>query len=159
MTCQEGQKLPFDIVSYRIIFYKQSIAGANELTKNLKKSIMELLNSLNRTNNPVQDAISRRSSLGLRLKTPLVKLVNLKDLNSYILKMFKAEGILYGEDIKKLNLERMKLKYSLGKNSLEKIVKLILDNDLYTNVEELQDFILRYRLGTNKTYKEISRGY
>lgn len=159
MTCQKGESLPFDIANYRVIFYEQSIQGAKELSQILNKSIHELLATLNQTNNPVQDVVSRRSSLGLRKKIPIVKLVNIRDLNKSLIEMFRSENIVENEDLRKIDLEFLSTKYNLGKASKEKLVKIMLDHDLYDDSKPLQEFVIKHRLHTTKTYKQIARSW
>ena len=69
--------------------------------------------------------------------------------------MFQSEGIITNEDIKRINLVQVKEKYKLGKASLEKLVKLILDNDLYEDAQEIQNFILKNKLSTYKAHEEV----
>jgi len=157
MTCQKGENLPFDIANYRVIFYEQSIQGAKELSEILNKAIHELLATLNQTNNPVQDVVSRRSALGFRKKLPIVKLVNIRDLNKSLIDMFRAENIVESEDLRRIDLEILSSKYNLGKAAKEKLVKIILDHDLYDDSKALQDFVIKHRIYTTKTYRELGR--
>lgn len=159
MTCQKSEELPFDIASYRVLFYEQSLQGGKDLSEILGNSISDLLDTLNQTNNPIQEVISQRSVINLHHKFPIFKLVNPKDLNANLLRMFESENIVYSDDLKKIDFARIKEKYALGKRSLEKLVKLVLDNNLYDGPKEIQRFILENKLNTNKTYKEISRGW
>lgn len=73
--------------------------------------------------------------------------------------MFDKENIVYEDDLRRLNLSKIKDQYRLGKVSLEKLVKLILDNELYEDPREIQEFVIKNKLNTNKSYKEITRGY
>lgn len=53
------------------------------------------------------------------------------------MKMLKSENIVYADELQKLDLKEPKVKYSPGKTSLERLVKLLLDRNLYDNVKEL----------------------
>lgn len=61
MTARAQDDVPFDIASYRVVFYEQSIAGADRLKRDLDKAVKELLTSLQRTNNPVQEMLASKS--------------------------------------------------------------------------------------------------
>jgi hypothetical protein len=52
MTAQSVTDVPFDIGNYRVILYEQSIGGAKPLAEKLRAAIGELLQALDRTNNP-----------------------------------------------------------------------------------------------------------
>jgi hypothetical protein len=159
MTCQRGETLPFDIGNYRVLFYEQSISGAEALKTDLNKAIVELISSLNQTNNPVQDVVSRRSALGIRKRLPIVKLVNIRDIGRPLLDAFQKEKILDTEDLRSINLEQFAKKYDLKRSALDKLVKIMLDHDLYSDPESIQAFVVTNRLHTVKTWKEQNRGY
>lgn len=88
LTAQNGNDVPFDIQSYRVIFYEQSIAGRDKLLKKLDLAIKELLN-LNPprdTNNPIRDALYERKLIIQHLSHPVLS----KPLIKQLIKLHKA---------------------------------------------------------------------
>src|SRR5579862_7687682 len=118
MTAQSTDDVPFDIASYRVIFYSQSIGGCKDLTKKLDIAIKELLAALDRTNNPFQEVLATRSGLRAKGKTPLVKALNLARLVK-LKDFFTKKGIVYLEDLPRLNLEELIDSSELGKTSVQ----------------------------------------
>jgi hypothetical protein len=114
---------------------------------------------LNQTNNPVQDVVSRRSTLGIRKRLPIVKLVNIRDIGRPLLDAFQREKILDTEDLRSIDLEQFALKYDLKRSALDKLVKIMLDHELYIDPKSIQDFVVKNKLYTVKTWKEQNRGY
>jgi hypothetical protein len=55
MTALQGEKLPFDIRSYRVIFYRRTASGRLSLAKKLKRTIKEITTLSNKPNNPAQE--------------------------------------------------------------------------------------------------------
>lgn len=149
MTSQSIEDVPFDIANYRVILYKQSITGAKELRSKLDLSITELLKALDQTNNPLQEALSGRSALGKRRKTPLVKYIDVNNLPKKMRDWLQENGITYAEDVNKIDLDAMANTQGLGQTSLGKFLSQVLQHDLYDDANKLQKVILEHgiRLG------------
>lgn len=144
MTAQSISDVPFDIANYRVILYEQSISGAKELRKKLGEAITELLKALDQTNNPLQEAMSRRSALGKPRKTPLVKYVDVNHLPKQMRDWLQKNGINYAEDVNRIDLEELANTEGIGKTSLGKFLSQVLQHDLYDDAEKLQSVVLRH---------------
>ncbi len=155
MTAQSMSDVPFDIANYRVLFYEQSISGSKKLANELEKAIHELLAALDRTNNPLQEVLSQRSTLGVRRKTPLAKYVNLADLPARLRQWLSQENVVYAEDVANIDVAKMAETPGLGKVALGKFFAAILEHDLYPNGQALQDVIVKYSIKT----RPDSRGY
>ncbi len=148
MTSQNKGDVPFDISNYRIIFYEQSILGSKKLFRDLDHAIKELLKSLLNTNNPVQEVLSNRSIIGLRKRIPIMSVISPKRTYNQIRQLIIKENIQYVDELKRLNLEGIKRKYKMGPIIMGTLVRVMLDNDAYDDLSELQKFILKYNLDT-----------
>lgn len=148
MTSQHKSDVPFDIANYRIIFYEQTISGSKEFLSKLDAAIKEMLKSLDQTNNPVQEVLSNRSMIGAKKNVPLIKVLNYGTLPSRVRKMIEEEGVIYAEEMKELNLEELKVKHRLGRDSLGALVAALLKYDLYHDIKQLNDLASKYRLDT-----------
>lgn len=155
MTAQSMDDVPFDIANYRVLIYEQSISGSKKLALELENAIHELLAALDRTNNPLQEVLSQRSTLGVRRKAPLAKYINLSDLPARLRQWLTAENIVYAEDVASIDVQKMAETPGLGKVALGKFFAAILEHDLYPNGQALQDVIVQYGIKT----KPDSRGY
>lgn len=144
MTAQSINDVPFDIANYRVILYEQSITGAKSLKKKLASSITELLKALDQTNNPLQEAISGRSALGKRRKTPLVKYVDVNNLPKKMREWLHENGINYAEDVNRIDLEQMASTNGLGETSLGRFLSQVVQHDLYDDAEKLQSVVLKH---------------
>lgn len=118
MTAQSRGDVPFDIASYRVIFYEHTLNGCKKLTEKLDMAIKELLVALDRTNNPFQEILAARGGLRIKGKTPLIKAIPWDAVSIQLRRVFLDEGIIYLEDIKTLNLEDLMQKEGFGKDSL-----------------------------------------
>ena len=145
MTAQSEADVPFDIANYRVLMYEQSISGAKKLKKKLNAAITELLAALDQTNNPLQEAISHRSSLlGGRKRAPLVKYVNIPDLPWQMREWLQKNNIVYADDVNAINLEELVNTDGIGKTALGKFLASVVENDLYDDAPELQRIIVEY---------------
>jgi hypothetical protein len=144
MTAQSINDVPFDVANYRVILYQQSIAGARELKRKLGEAIRELLKALDQTNNPLQEAMSRRSALGKHRKTPLVKYVDVNSLPKRMRDWLQENGISYAEDVNNIDLEALANTEGLGQTSLGKFLSQVLQHDLYDDAEKLQAVVLKH---------------
>lgn len=80
MTAQNKNDIPFDINSYRVIFYEQSITGRDELLEKLDLVIKDLLNTPRHINNPVRDAMNERELIIQHLTHPVLDKPKIKQL-------------------------------------------------------------------------------
>lgn len=146
MTAQSMSDVPFDIRNYRVLIYEQTISGSKELAETLNKAIQELLTALDRTNNPVQEALSGRSNLGKRKQEPLIKYVDLNHTAWRLRKWLSEHGVIYAEDVNKIDLEAIANTPGIGKDSLSRFFSEVVQHDLYDDGQKLQDFLVRNRI-------------
>lgn len=146
MTAQSQDDVPFDIASYRVIFYEQSIAGAGRLKSDLDKAVKELLTSLERTNNPVQEMLASKSTLGAKRKTPLHELIHLNQIPSRAREFFRHENIVFIEDLAGYDLEEVKKKYALGQASLEVVAYAMIKNHDPEVIGRAQQFVMKHNV-------------
>lgn len=156
MTAQAKEDVPFDIASYRVIFYDQSIAGAERLRTSLGDAIKELLRSLERTNNPVQEALGGVPLLSRAARTPLFTALDPSDSTSRIRDFLRAESINYLDQLRNLDLERVERQYGFGRISLAKLVAVLVDYNLFDDTEWLNQFVMRRGLRPNQ-YRQANR--
>lgn len=148
MTAQSLTDVPFDIANYRVLIYEQTIAGSKKLSRDLERAIQELLAALDRTNNPLQEVLSQRATLGSRQKIPLAKYINLSDLPARLRDWLNEQGIAYADDIRKIDVRKMAETPGLGKVALGKFFAALLEHDLYPDGKALQDVIVEYGIRT-----------
>lgn len=146
MTAQSREDVPFDIANYRVIFYNQSISGSKELFHKMDEAIKELVTALDRTSNPLQEVVAARGGIRGRGKTPLFKVVDVRDFTSEVKKLLASKKIVYLEDLRNIKLEDIASRPGFGNTSKMQICRMLVDFDLYENVEELQEFILKHHL-------------
>jgi hypothetical protein len=148
MTAQSRDDVPFDIASYRVIFYSQSIIGCRDLFKKMDEAIRELVTALDRTNNPFQEVIAQRGGLRTHTKTPLVKVVNFVKLSGPLKEFLASKKIIYVEDLRSIDLEEVANRPGFGSSSKEQLCSLLLHLDSYDNAEKVHAFILKNHLDT-----------
>lgn len=146
MTAQSIDGVPFDIASYRVIVYEQSISGSSKLKTKLTRAIQELLAALDQTNNPLQEALSSRSMLGKKQKTPLVKYVDVNDLPIRMREWLREHGIAYAEDVNRINLQELANTPGLGRTALGKFLSKVVEHDLFDDADALQRVIIEHRI-------------
>jgi hypothetical protein len=149
MTCQNRDDVPFDIANYRVIFYKQTISGSKDLMGKLDLAIKELLKYLDRTNNPVQEALLNRFAVGIKKRTPLVQIVDAAKFPKRLRDCLQTENIIYADELVGIDLNKIKAKYGLGKASLDALVGVMLDNGLYDDIHQLNKFVMENRLSVS----------
>ena len=155
MTSQGLADVPFDIANYRVLIYEQSIAGSKKLAAELGKAIQELLAALDRTNNPLQEALAHRSPMGVPKKAPLAKYVNLAGLPGRMREWLIKQNVTYADDVAKIDLRALAEEPGLGKVALGKFFAAIMEHDLHPDANGLHEVILRYGIKT----KPNSSGY
>ena len=153
MTAQAIADVPFDIRSYRVLIYQQNIMGSRKLADDLDKAIKELLAALDRTSNPVQEAVSSRSSMGLKRKTPLVKYVDVTGLPKQMRDWLSTHKIVYAEDVAGVDLHALAETPGIGQDSLGRFMRQIIEHDLYPDAQVLNDVMLKYRISSKPGYK------
>jgi hypothetical protein len=119
MTSQSNEDVPFDIASYRVIFYEQSINGSKELTGKLDAAIKELLKSLDQTNNPVQEVLSSRLAIGVKRLQEQTPAKGFEWLHSDA-ELARIEGKVKGKDIWIISPD---LHYDLIKRNFQTLTK------------------------------------
>lgn len=142
MTAQKKEDVPFDIASYRVIFYDHTLKGCKKLQISLDKAIKELLVVLDRTNNPFQEVIAARGITRIKGKTPLIKTIEWRRLSPRLKSLFEKEKIIYLEDIRKLNLMKLMSEEGFGKESLAQLCTIILEHELYDDLGSLHKLIV-----------------
>ncbi|MDL1864307.1 hypothetical protein FBQ90_03735 [Betaproteobacteria bacterium PRO5] len=142
MTSQALHDVPFDIANYRVLLYEQSIKGSKKLALDLERAIKDLLAALDRTNNPLQDALTHRTPIGIRKKTPLAKYIDIADLPAPLRRWLHNNNVIYTEDIAKIDVRSMADVPGLGRISLGKFFGALLKHDLYPDGQALQDVIV-----------------
>src|ERR1044072_158016 len=115
MTAQSLKDVPFDIASYRVIFYEHTLNGSKELARKLDLAIKELIAALDRTNNPFQEVLAARGGSRIKQKTPLIKLVNYPNLTKPLRDFFQERGIMYAEDLLKIDIKSLIGKPGFGR--------------------------------------------
>lgn len=153
MTAQTLRDVPFDIRSYRVLIYEQTISGSRQLADDLDKAIKELLAAMDRTSNPVQEAVASRSPIGSRRKTPLLKYVDVALLPSQMQHWLRANNIVYVEDVASIDLERLANSEGIGKESLGQFLRQVVKHDLYPDVQALNAVVLRHRVSMTPDYR------
>lgn len=148
MTAQSMADVPFDIANYRVLVYEQSIAGSKKLAAELEKAIRELLAALDRTNNPLQEALAHRSPIGVRKKALLAKYVNLADLPGRMREWLIKHNVIYADDVARIDLRALAEEPGLGKVALGKFFAAILEHELHPDSEAMHEVILRYGIKT-----------
>lgn len=142
MTAQSMSDVPFDISNYRVLLYEQSIAGSRKFAVSLDAAIKELVTALDRTNNPIQEVLSGRSAVGQKTKEPLIKYVDLTLLPWRMRQYLRDHGVVYAEDVNKINLNDLRETKGIGKTSLGYFFSAVLRHNLYTDTIALQQFLL-----------------
>ena len=148
MTSQTLNDVPFDIANYRVLIYEQSAKGRKKLASDLERAIKDLLAALDRTNNPLQDALAHRTPIGIRKKTPLAKFVDIADLPAAIRRWLSDHNVIYAEDVATIDIREMADTPGLGKISLGKFFGALLEHDLYPDGRALQEVIVQRGIKT-----------
>lgn len=135
--------MPFDIQSYRVILYEHTLKGCSQLKAELEKAIKELLQALDRTNNPFQDIVSRRHSVSDSRKVPITSLCDFSNLPEKFRLWLIEKKIRYSEDFTNELLEELYTTPGIGKSTIAKLCKILMNSQTYPDIEYLHDFVLR----------------
>ncbi len=135
---------------YRVIFYKQSIAGSRKLEERLDAAIKELLQALDRTNNPFQEVAATRVQFRKTEKVPLIKYINFASMHWRGRQYLSENGITTVADLARLDLDHMAATPGVGRAALEVLVSGLLEHDLYEDGQKLQAFAIKHRLNVTK---------
>lgn len=154
MTSKSLDYVPFDIANYRIILYEHTLNGCRQLKKDLDRAIKELLEALDRTNNPFQEVVSTRGYRFSKGKTPLAKLIDFSDLPNKILNYFTKNKIRYKEDLRNEHLEELMATPGIGRTMMSRLCTVLMQRDIFDDVDFLHDFVVKHRLDATGT-----RGY
>lgn len=139
MTCQKNEILPFDISTYRVIFYEQNINGGKTLADSLGKAIKELLSNHFEANNPVQELMTFQKHKPLKI--PLTSAINYSSLTKAVQRYLFSHKITYTTDVHKIDFYDLKNSRGIAREGLSRLVKELLDNNLYDNPDFLKGFI------------------
>lgn len=148
MTAQSHDDVPFDIASYRVVFYEHTLNGSRELAKKLDLAIKELLAALNRTNNPFQEVAASRGGFRVKGKTPLFKAVDLRALSKPVRDFLNENKIIYLEDLKSVDLQELYDRPGFGSSSMGQLCSILLEHELYEDVDTFHRFIVDHRVDT-----------
>jgi len=146
MTAQSKEDVPFDIAAYRVIFYEHTLNGCKKLKEQLDLAIKELLVALNRTSNPFQEVIASRGGFRVKGRTPIINEIPFKSLSMPLKNLFDNEKILYLEEIKRLDLNEIITIDGFGPESLKQLCTIISKFELYDNVKEFHDFVIKNKI-------------
>lgn len=152
MTCQRVEEVPFDIGNYRVILYDQTIAGSKKLAEQLTAAIRELLAALDRTNNPVQSVLGGRAGAHFRRRAPLFRVVDIAVLAQPLRLLLEEKGILYVDELGKLDLEEIAAREGFGADSLSQLALLIRELDVYSDAEAFQRFLTENNVRLSRYY-------
>lgn len=144
MVAQSISDVPFDIANYRVLIYEQSISGSKKFKSSLTSAIQELQKALDQTNNPLQEALSSRSTLGKRKQIPLVKYIDVSDLPWQMREWLQENNIVYAEDVNDIDLEELVKTNGIGKTALGKFLSSVVEHDLYEDGKELQRIVVAH---------------
>lgn len=153
MTSQSLSDVPFDVRSYRVLIYEQTLTGCRKLAEDLEKALRELLAALDRTSNPVQEVVTSRSPLKLRQKTPLVKYMDFMDLPKKMRDWLQDNNIIYAEDVANIDLAALAETPGIGSESLGRFIRQIMQHDLYPDAEALNAVMLKHRISSKPGYR------
>ncbi len=153
MTAQSLTDVPFDVRSYRVLLYEQTLTGCRKLAVDLGKAIQELLVALDRTSNPVQEVVTLRSPLGLRRKTPLIKYVDVVNLPKPMREWLVRHNIVYAEDVPRIDLRELAETPGIGKDSLGRFIRQIMKHDLHPDSQALHEVVVNHRVSLTPDYK------
>lgn len=152
MTCQRVEDVPFDIGNYRVILYEQTIAGSKKLAERLTAAIQELLAALDRTNNPVQSVLGGRAGAHFLRRVPLFRVVDITVLTRPLRLLLEEKGILYVDELGKLDLEEIATRKGFGADSLSQLALLIRELDIYSDAEAFQRFLTENNIRLSRYY-------
>lgn len=147
MTAQSLKDVPFDIASYRVIEYEQTISGAEKLADDLARSIDALMATLERTNNPVQDALHGRSIRVATLRQPIISTVRLSSISTPLRRFIEEKRLKYVDELFTFDWSELLQAEGLGKTSVEQFLYVLLKlNPTEAQIEQINDFALEHRL-------------
>lgn len=141
MTAQSREDVPFDIASYRVIFYEHSLRGCDKLKTQLDLALKELVTAMHRTNNPFQEVLAFRGGIRPSGKQLLIKAVNTYALSRALKELIQEKNILYLEDLRKLELDQLLHRPGFGRGSLAQLCSILLDHDLFDDPVAMNRFI------------------
>lgn len=140
--CEEGTKLPFDIIDQRTIFYKNDMLGVSELSSKLKNMIEETIKIDENRDNPIYNAAKAKIYQETIINNPD------KNLEKYLLERFdKLETKLEGR-IPKTYSGKATYKYTENFDIKIKVLAEDLDFDK-------ENFYLEFKAGIEKKLFEL----
>jgi hypothetical protein len=146
MTAQSRDDVPFDIASYRVIFYDHTLRGCDKLRSQLDLAVKELVTALHRTNNPFQEVVASRGGMRQTGRQLLIKAVNTYHLTRALKDLIKERNILYLDDLRNIELPELLKRPGFGKTSLSQLCSVLLRYDLFEEPEWINSFIVENAL-------------
>ncbi len=153
MTTQSLADVPFDIRSYRVLVYEQTLTGCRKLGRDLDQALKELLVVMDRTSNPVQEVVSARSLIGLRKRTPIVKHIDVVNLPKPMREWLERNNIVYAEDVAAIDLHALAETPGIGEESLGRFIRQVMKHDLHPDGKALNEVVVKHRISTSPGYK------
>ena len=147
MTSQSADDIPFDIASYRVVLYEQTIAGSKALAEKLEAAIKELLAALDRTNNPVQSVLAERAALHFKRRLPLVRVADVATFTPGFKRLIEEEGIIYLDELAELDLEEVAARPGFGPDSFRQLAFLVTRLDSAVDLEQVYKILTRRNVG------------
>jgi len=151
MTSQRIEDVPFDIANYRVLIYKQSLVGFRTLSRNLSRAIAELLAALDRTNNPLQEALAHRGVGRHGSNIPLARAVRFAELPTKLVEFLEAHRVVYKSDLTLHLLEQMAQVPGVGFKALSLFCTGLVHSSDYDDLPFLHQFVAKHRLDTTGT--------
>jgi len=137
--CEEGTKLPFDIIDQRTIFYKNDMLGVKELTQNLKNMIEETMKTNENRDNPIYNAAKTKIYQEAIINDPA------KNFEKYLLERFdKLESKFLGYVPKSYN-DRTNYIYTEDFD-----INIKVPNDF-----ENENFYIEFRIAIERFYNKL----
>ncbi|WP_051412254.1 hypothetical protein [Halonatronum saccharophilum] len=137
--CEEGTKLPFDIIDQRTIFFKNDMLGVDELTKNLKAMIEESMKNEEHRDNPIYNSAKTKIYQDVIINDPK------KGLEKYLLERFDNLESKILDYMPKLNKKNIDFKYKENFN-----LKIKVPDDF-----NKESFYLEFKNGVESEFSQL----
>ncbi|MBA3028936.1 MAG: hypothetical protein FP814_05435 [Desulfobacterium sp.] len=146
MTAQGIEHVPFDVRDYRVIIYEHNLMGCEKLKTDLSKAIDELLLALDRTNNPFQEVLATRTSIGRSKRELVTKGGDFSSLPHLIREWLLNNSIRYFDQITMAHLEEIYGMRGVGKRAISLLCKILINSDQFPEPEALNDFVIKHAI-------------
>jgi hypothetical protein len=123
--CEEGTKLPFDIIDQRTIFYTDDMLGVEELKNNLKAMVADAINVKEFKDNPIYNATKNKMIIESIANDPdkgfekllLDKITNLEE---------RISVSTFSRPLFNKNFQKLKLRFPLSIKNIEEVQEDVL---------------------------------